>query len=206
NDAAHVLEISLLDSATGFWRWHPVRGFGFDSIVYTSAEPWRPPKYELSASEKLENVKIHDTNFVTSFQPSSAWEKKVSGIASSEGIQTFHGTSNELVQYSQNAGVTPVATFTAHCAALAVYGASPAQLQATYPEGFRHGHLQLCLWKICEYIDAHQAYLNVPQHLWTEPVLLYSTDRMSPRISETATMRLLDPSYSPALDASYLGW
>lgn len=41
-DAAHVLVISLLDSATGFWKWHPIRGFGFDSVVYTSFEPWRP--------------------------------------------------------------------------------------------------------------------------------------------------------------------
>ncbi|KIO30151.1 hypothetical protein M407DRAFT_20819 [Tulasnella calospora MUT 4182] len=190
-DAAHVLVISLLDSATGFWKWHPIRGFGFDSVVYTSFEPWRPPKYELSASERLENVKVHDTNFVMSFKPSSAWEKRISDISSSEGIQTFHGTSNELAHSS---GVTPVAKFTTRCAALAIYGASPAQLQATFADGFRHGHIQICQWRHCKYVDVHQTYLNVPQHLWTEPVLLYATDRMSPRVSETVTMSLLDPS------------
>ncbi|KAG8911133.1 hypothetical protein FRC00_007003 [Tulasnella sp. 408] len=101
-DDAHVLEISLLDSATGFWKWHPIRGFGFDSIVYTSMEPWRPPKYELSSSEKLDDVKIHDTNFVTSFSPASAWKKTISDISSSEGIRTFHGTSNELVDWDRS--------------------------------------------------------------------------------------------------------
>ncbi|KAG9047924.1 hypothetical protein FS837_001180 [Tulasnella sp. UAMH 9824] len=35
-DASHMLQISLLDSATGVWRWRPIRGFGLDSVVYTS--------------------------------------------------------------------------------------------------------------------------------------------------------------------------
>lgn len=35
-DASHVLQISLLDSATGIWKWRPIRGFGLDSVVYTS--------------------------------------------------------------------------------------------------------------------------------------------------------------------------
>ncbi|KIO30150.1 hypothetical protein M407DRAFT_20818 [Tulasnella calospora MUT 4182] len=200
-DAAHTLEISLLDDATGFWPWFPIRGFGVDSVVYTSSEPWRPPKYELSASEKIENIKIHDTNFVASFTPTYAWEKRIS--ASSEGSRTFHGTSNELAYSSRNSGATPVTAFPAKCknlfvtcAALAIYGASPAQLESTYAEGFRHGHLQLCDGRHCEYLDVHQAYLHVPEHLWNEPVLLYGNDRMSPAVSETVTMRLLD-SWSP---------
>ncbi|KAG8893658.1 hypothetical protein FRC01_013449, partial [Tulasnella sp. 417] len=41
-DAGHTLEISLLDDATGFWPWFPIRGFGLDSVVYTSLEPRRP--------------------------------------------------------------------------------------------------------------------------------------------------------------------
>ncbi|KAG8974822.1 hypothetical protein FRC05_006754 [Tulasnella sp. 425] len=114
-DASNHLQITLLDDATGFWPWFPIRGFGFDSVVYTSLEPWRPPKYLLSESEKLEDVTIHDTNFVTSFTPSYAWEKTVSAVASSQGIRTFHGTSNELAYNSQNLGVTPVAEFTAQC-------------------------------------------------------------------------------------------
>ncbi|KAG9047921.1 hypothetical protein FS837_001177 [Tulasnella sp. UAMH 9824] len=201
-DASHTLEIGLLDDATGFWPWFPVRGFGFDSVVYTSLEPWRPPKYELSISEKLENITIHDTNFFASFTPRYAWEKSISPMASSEGIRTFHGTSNERAFSSRDAGVTPVAEFPAKCkdllvsAALAVYGASPAQIESTFAGGFRHGHVQLCEGRHCEYIDVHQAYLNVPEHLWNEPVLLYSTDRMSPAVSEAVTMRLLD-SWSP---------
>ncbi|KAG8998035.1 hypothetical protein FRB90_012396, partial [Tulasnella sp. 427] len=192
-DSSYTLVITLLDSATGVWKWHPIRGFGFESVVVTSLDPWRPPRYQLSESEKLEDVIIHDTNFVTTFGPSFAWEKQISGIASSDGIRTFHGTSNELAYSSWTYGVTPVAEFSAQCAALAVYGASPAQLHATFREGFRHGHLQLCQGSSCEYIDAHQAYLNVPDNLWNEPVLLYQTDRMSPSSTKTVSMRLLDP-------------
>ncbi|KIO30155.1 hypothetical protein M407DRAFT_20821 [Tulasnella calospora MUT 4182] len=180
-DAAHTLQISLLDDGDGIRPGSSIRGFGVDSVVYTSSEPWRPPKYELSVSEKLENITIHDTNFVASFTPTYAWKKMISAVASSEGIRTFHGTSNELAYPSRNTG-----------AALAIYGVSPAQLEATFAEGFRHGHLQLCEGRKCEYIDVHQAYLNVPEHLWNEPVLLYNTDRMSPAVSEVVTMRLLD--------------
>ncbi|KAG8897640.1 hypothetical protein FRC00_003998 [Tulasnella sp. 408] len=115
SDAANTLEISLLDDADGIWPGSPVRGFGFDSVVFTSLEPWRPPKYELSTSEKLENITIHDTNFIASFMPTYAWEKTISPVASSEGIQTFHGTSNELAYPSQNSGVEPVVKFPAKC-------------------------------------------------------------------------------------------
>ncbi|KAG9000650.1 hypothetical protein FRB90_011776, partial [Tulasnella sp. 427] len=193
HDSSYTLVITLLDSATGVWKWHPIRGFGFESVVVTSLEPWRPPRYQLSESEKLEDVIIHDTNFVTTFGPSYAWEKQTSQIASSDGIRTFHGTSNELAYSSWTYRVTPVADFSAQCAALAVYGASPAQLHATFREGFRHGHLQLCQGFSCEYVDAHQAYLNVPDNLWNEPVLLYQTDRMSPSSTKTVSMQLLDP-------------
>ena len=41
-DASHILQISLLDSGS------PIRGFGIDSVVYTSLEPRRP--YVLSHS------------------------------------------------------------------------------------------------------------------------------------------------------------
>ncbi|KAG8974824.1 hypothetical protein FRC05_006756 [Tulasnella sp. 425] len=88
----------------------------------------------------------------------------------------------------------PVAEFTAQCAALAIYGASPTQLGVTFAEGFRHGHLQICLGMTCEYIDAHQAYLHVPEHLENEPVLIYRTDRMSPSSLQAVKMRFLDPS------------
>lgn len=81
-------------------------------------------------------------------------------------------------------------------AALEVYGASPAQLEATLERGFIHGHLQICLKNYCEYVDAHQAYLHVPERLRNEPVLLYATDRMSPSAPETVTMKFLD-SLSP---------
>ncbi|KAG8918507.1 hypothetical protein FRC01_001820 [Tulasnella sp. 417] len=143
--------------------------------------------------ERLENVVIQDTNFVTTFTPSYAWQKNVSTIASSDGIRTFHLTSNRLAYNSHNAGAMPVTQFTAQCDDLTVYGASPAQLRAALPEGFRHGHLQICRNRNCEYIDVHQAYLHVPEHLPNEPVLLYGTDGMSPGVSETIRIKLLDP-------------
>ncbi|KAG8950110.1 hypothetical protein FRC04_007964 [Tulasnella sp. 424] len=185
-DASHILQISLLDSGS------PIQGFGIDSVVYTSLEPRRPSTYELSGSEKLEEVTIQDTNFVTTFTPAHAWEKRISPFVSSEGIRTFHGTSNKLAYTSHDTAAMPVAEFTAQCAALAIYGASPTQLEATFAEGFRHGHLQICIGTTCEYIDTHQAYLHVPEKLRNEPVLIYSSDRMSPS-SQAVKMRFLDP-------------
>ncbi|KAG8950108.1 hypothetical protein FRC04_007962 [Tulasnella sp. 424] len=206
-DASHTLQISLLDSAS-----KPIRGFGIDSVVYTSSVPRRPyvlsppsvhtvnninppnsTRYELSESEKLEEVAIHDTNFVTTFTPAHAWEKHVSAFVSSQGIRTFHGTSNKLAYTSYNTAEMPVAEFTAQCAALAIYGASPIQVEAIFAEGFRHGHLQICIGTTCEYIDTHQVYLHVPEHLRNEPALIYSTDRMSPRSPQAVKIRLLDP-------------
>lgn len=37
-DALHVLQIILLDDATGTWKWYPIRGFGFDSVDYISEQ------------------------------------------------------------------------------------------------------------------------------------------------------------------------
>lgn len=135
-DEAHTLEINLLDSASGASRSHPIRGFGLDSIVYTSDDASLPyvcslftivhstdldrccrPKYRLSLSEKLENITIHDTNFVSKFSPAFAWDKQVSSIPSTDGIRTFHATSNELAYGSWRDGSTPVVEFTAQCEA-----------------------------------------------------------------------------------------
>ncbi|KAG8897216.1 hypothetical protein FRC01_011436, partial [Tulasnella sp. 417] len=150
------------------------------------------PKYKLKHFEKLKNVTIHDTDFTMSFTPPFAWQKIISNTTSAMGAQTFHAISNELAYYSRP-GSTAVTEFSAQCAALAIYGASPAQLKAAFPGGFRHGHTQICLGQFCDYVDVHHAYLNIPLKLWNEPVLLYNTDRMWPKAVEAVTIRLLGP-------------
>lgn len=189
-DASHVLQISLLDSATGIWKWRPIRGFGLDSVVYTS-DLKLPPKYELKEFEKLENITLHDTSFAISFKPPFSREIGTSNGTPALGVQSFHATSNELAHNSR--ALTPVAEFSVHCTSLAIFGASPAQLKATFGGGFRHGHTQICLGQRCDYVDLHQAYLNVPVGSWNEPVLLYNNDRIRPGVEKSVTMKFFGP-------------
>ncbi|KAG8918506.1 hypothetical protein FRC01_001819 [Tulasnella sp. 417] len=190
-DMHHVLQISLLDSATGPWKWRPIRGFGLDSVVYTS-DLRHPPKYELKDFERLEKVEIHSASSSMLFAPHYAWEKNLSDATAVLGAQTFRATSNELA-YNFRRGFPPTVEFVNECTALTVYGASPAQLEAIFAKGFRHGHAQICLGLRCDLIDLHHAYLNVPSQSRNEPVLLYRNDRILPEVEKVVKMRLLDP-------------
>ncbi|KAG8948979.1 hypothetical protein FRC04_009180 [Tulasnella sp. 424] len=193
DDSHHVLRLTLWDDATGVWAWYPIRTFGFDSLVVTSRERQDSSSNDLSERKDLESVTIHDTNLQVSFAPHGVWKMKESPVTSSDGFRTFHEISSDVV--SGLPDQIPIIEFIAQCSAIAVYGAPPAYFMTKGERNLkhRHGHVQLCVGGDCDYIDIHNAYLNVSDKLSNEPVLLYRTSGTSLDAPALVSMRLLDP-------------